>query len=705
MAIIGKIRSRLGGLLVVLVGGALLLFVISGLLDPSSNGGLFSRGSRSVGTIAGEEVDIQEFERLVSDEVEALRNDFGQNVDDQSQRQIRDAVWNEIIKRRVLKDQLEEAGFGSTLSKEEYDDIRFGNNMLPEFRNQPNFQDPATGQADPEKVRQYFVMIEQRSPTTAQRRGYYDIQKVRLVENRLYTKYNTLVKNSTFANSAQARDEFEQKNLKATFNFVVKPFSGEPDSLYQPDENDLVKYYNAHKNDRKYRQKASRSFDFVTFAVTPTEEDKANAFQELAALKDDFQAAVDDSLFVVGNSESRSYTVFPYQGGSADAATDSLITHADTGMVIGPYQEGELLKLVKVKELAEVPEARVRHILLKSSAEDDAEKKARADSLLAVVKRDRDRFEELVTRFSDDPGSKSNGGVYEWFDKNRMVPEFTKASFDEKVGAITVAKTSYGYHVVEVLGQRTRQERRVVSVDLRVKPSPATSAAVYKKANEFSLDHNTVETFKSGADTLGLEVKPVDDMRLDQRYIPGLTEPAAVASWVNNAEPGSVSKPLTSGESYVVALLKKVKEEGAPDLDDVRETFTREVVKEKKAAAYIGQMEGKTDLNALAAELGLGVQTATDMAYNTSSLPGGYTEMEVVGRIFALQNGATSAPLKGENGVYVATMTTLTPAPEISDVATERKALTDRLQGRAETTLINALNEAAGVVDERGKYY
>jgi parvulin-like peptidyl-prolyl isomerase len=358
-----------------------------------------------------------------------------------------------------------------------------------------------------------------------------------------------------------------------------------------------------------------------------------------------------------------------------------------------------------VKELADVPEARVRHILLKSDASDDAEKKKRADSLLTVIKKDKSKFEEMVTKFSDDPGSKGTGGVYEWFDKNRMVPEFTKASFDEKVGAITIAKTSYGYHIVEVLGQRTRKERRIVTIDRLIKPSPATFNAVYKKANEFSLNNSTAETFKSGADTLGLEIKPVDDMRLEQRYIPGLSEPTTVANWVNNAEAGTVSKPLQSGESFIVVLMKRIKKDGVPELDDVREMFTKEVVKEKKAEAYTAQMEGKTDLSAVATELGLSVQTATDMAFNTNNLPGGYAEMEVVGRIFAMKDGETSPPLKGESGVYLVNMTTLTPAPEISDVTTERKSLSDRLQGRAESSLLNALKDAAGVVDERGKYH
>ena len=695
MAVIGKIRNRMGGLLVVLVGGALLLFVVGDFLDNRQG----ASNKRAVGTIGGEEVDLASFERKVSAEVDALRNDFGQPMDGNAQEQVRNSVWNEIVKQRVLKTQVEEAGFGNTLSKEEYDDIRFGNNIVPDFKNQPNFQNPATGQVDPEKVRQWFVNVETSSPT------YYAIQKERMVDNRLYTKYNQLVRESIFANSAQAKDEFEQKNLKATFDFTVKAFNTEPDSLYPVSDSDLQTYYSAHKDEKKYHQKASRDFDYVTFAVVATQEDREAIRKELEDLKPEFAAAVNDSVFCVGNSETRSYALTPYTAGSTDVITDSLITHADTGMVIGPYQAGEEYKLSKVKELADVPEARVRHILLNSNESDDAVKKQRADSILAVVKRDRTKFDALVTQFSDDGGSKATGGVYEWFDKNRMVPEFTKASFDEKVGAITVCKTSYGYHIVEVLGQRNRKERRICSVDRRIAPSPKTFQAAYKQANTFSLDNNTAEKFKSSADTSGLEIKPVEDLRLDQRNVSGLQEANALISWVNNADVGAVSNPIQCGPVYVVATLRGITEDGVPSLDDVREVFTREVVKEKKAEAYRKQMEGKTDLNALATEMGLQIQTATDMTYNANSIPGGYPENEVIGRIFALAAGQSAGPFTGENGVFMVRMNTVTPAPEVTDLDSEKKGLVDRRKGSSEGLLLNALREAAGVVDERGKYY
>ncbi|HRN35443.1 MAG TPA: peptidylprolyl isomerase, partial [Flavobacteriales bacterium] len=155
-----------------------------------------------------------------------------------------------------------------------------------------------------------------------------------------------------------------------------------------------------------------------------------------------------DSALVMSYSDNRSPAPTAYQEGTADKLNDSLITHAEVGTVIGPFRNGGSWELVKVAELADVEEARVRHILLTSpgdGSEQDLAAKQRADSLLAVVKRDRSKFEQMVSRFSDDPGSKNTGGVYEWFDRQRMVPEFTKASFDEPVGAITIAKTSYGY--------------------------------------------------------------------------------------------------------------------------------------------------------------------------------------------------------------------------------------------------------------------
>ncbi len=692
MAVIGKIRER-SGLLLVIVGGAMAAFILTDLFSSRGAG----RQDAVLGEVAGEEIGVAEFERRVSDEVESYRNDFGQQVNAEMQEQVRSSVWNEMVKAKVMLPQVLDAGF--SLSPDEYNDIRFGENILPDFRNQPNFQGP-DGKPDPALLKQYFENVQMQAPM------YHEIQKRRITENRLYAKYTTLVKKSVFVNSAQARDEYEAKNTRATFSFVAKRYDTEPDSLHEVSEQDLRRFYDAHKNERKYAQKPSRKFVYALFPVKPSEEDRLATMQELASLRQELLSTDDDSLFIVANSDDRSYAKMPYTEGTADKINDSLIVNAPVGDVVGPYAEGEVWKLVKVKELADVPEARVRHILLSTQqGRTEEEQKQRADSILAVVKRDRKKFEELVTKFSDDPGSTSTGGVYEWFDKQRMVPEFTAASFDEPVGAITICKTTYGFHIVEVLGQRTRQERRVVSLSRSMRPSPATFKAVYKEANEFSLRNKTEEAMKSAAEEAGLTFNNVDELRPDQRFVSGIQEPGSTISWVNRAKLDAVSEPLEAGDNYVVALLTGIREEGVPALEDVRERFLREAAKEKKAEAFVAQMQGKTDLNALAAELKGSVQSASDMLYNTFSIPGGYSEYEVVGKIFSLENGQVSVPLRGENAVYVVSMTNKQPAAEATDLAAEKSSLLSRVQGRVETGVYNALKEAAGVKDNRSMFY
>jgi peptidyl-prolyl cis-trans isomerase D len=692
MAVIGKIRER-SGLLLVIVGGAMAAFILTDLFSGRGSG----RQDAVLGEVGGEEIGVMDFEKRVSDEIESYRNDFGQQVNAQMTEQVRNSVWNEMVKEKVMLGQVLDAGFA--LTKAEYDDIRFGNNILPDFRSQPNFQGP-DGQPNKEALQQYFSNVQLNAPV------YHEIQKRRITENRLYAKYTTLVKKSVFVNTAQARDDHEGKNLKASFSFVAKRYDSEADSLYTVSDKDLRRFYDEHKSELKYKQKPSRKFSYVLFPVQASEADRQQTLSELASLRADLLSTTNDSLFVIANSDDRTYNKAPYTEGTADKLNDSLIVNAAVGDVVGPFSEGETWKLVKVKELADVPEARVRHILL-STQEGKSEdvQKQLSDSLLAVVKKDRSKFEDLVTKFSNDPGSVSTGGVYEWFDKQRMVPEFTAASFDQKVGAITIAKTSYGFHIVEVLGQRTRQERRVVSLQRTMKPSPATFKEVYKKANDFSLRNKTEEAMKAAAEEAGLQLTAVEELRPDQRFVSGLQEPNSTISWVNRAELDQVSEPLEAGDNYVVALLTGIREEGVPALEDVRELFTKEAAKAMKAEAYIAKMQGKTDLNGLATELGGSVQSATDMLYNSFSIPGGYSEFEVVGRLFALENGQTSVPLKGENAVYVVSMTNKTPAVEATDLSAEKSSLLQRTQGRVDNGVFNALREAVGVKDNRSLYY
>jgi peptidyl-prolyl cis-trans isomerase D len=93
---------------------------------------------------------------------------------------------------------------------------------------------------------------------------------------------------------------------------------------------------------------------------------------------------------------------------------------------------------------------KVRHILLKSDASNDAVIKAKAEGLLKQLKAGGD-FAKLAKENSEDPGSKDQGGEVGWMVRGQMVPEFEKAGFSMKVGETSgLVKTTYGYHILQV---------------------------------------------------------------------------------------------------------------------------------------------------------------------------------------------------------------------------------------------------------------
>ena len=100
-------------------------------------------------------------------------------------------------------------------------------------------------------------------------------------------------------------------------------------------------------------------------------------------------------------------------------------------------------------------EVHVRHILIKpSEIRSEAETQRLATKLYERIQNG-DNFADLAKSFSEDPGSALNGGDLNWVDPNSLVPEFREAMNETPQGVLSKPfKTSYGWHILEVLGRR-----------------------------------------------------------------------------------------------------------------------------------------------------------------------------------------------------------------------------------------------------------
>jgi parvulin-like peptidyl-prolyl isomerase len=144
--------------------------------------------------------------------------------------------------------------------------------------------------------------------------------------------------------------------------------------------------------------------------------------------------------------------------------------HAD--LLIQNYLDGVVARSVVVSDeeieqaYQEDKSASVRHILLMTREKSENEKAAIHSTMQELHQRARsgEDFAALAREYSEDPGSKGRGGLYEDFTRGTMVKPFEDAAFSVPVGEISdIIETQYGFHILKVEG-RKREERPLEEV-------------------------------------------------------------------------------------------------------------------------------------------------------------------------------------------------------------------------------------------------
>jgi len=696
MAAIGKIREQ-STLLLIVIGGAMVAFVLGDLF---SNRG-FSPAEQYVGEVFGEEIDMLEYEQRVEAQEQSMAS-IGQPVSTAQRQQIRNQVWNDMIQEKVMYRELNKLGM--RIGQDEYDDIRFGENVSDEFANGENFKDPETGQFDPQLVQNYFSFLQQQYPV------FYENQTNRLVNERLYEKYNNLVKGGIYVNTLEAKDEYYRQTQKVRFKYVVKEYASVADSLVDVSDADLKAYYDEHKDEESFQRDASVDLRYVVFDVEPTAEDEEAIKADLASLVSEFENTEKDSLFVLKYSDSRQ-AVEQDIDATGNEELAAMIESAEEGSVIGPYKTGNRYAIAKITKSGMEDRATARHILLSNSGGKSMDElNDRADSIKRVIRRD-NNFEEMVTKFSEDPGSVPNGGKYEDFNRERMVPEFTEAAFDKSIGSLNIVETTYGVHIVEPLEHTEAKVLKGLVVDANIEPSNDTFNEVYDEANEFSISAKNIASMEELANERDYELKEATEVGALSRNIPGVAASQDAVRWAHNTEKtevGSLSEPFEFNRKIVVVGLEDRREAGLATLEDVKEEIKPEVIREKKVEMFKAEMKGQS-LEELAAQEEFAIKTASNVSEKRPSLPGGANEPYVVGYALSMSNeGDVSAPIKGNKGVYVIELESKDSVEPRDEYLTFQDELQDNRDTRMKTYttgVYRALKDMADVKDDRAKSF
>jgi len=142
-------------------------------------------------------------------------------------------------------------------------------------------------------------------------------------------------------------------------------------------------------------------------------------------------------------------------------------------------------------------ERRASHILIKadksSSSADRAKAKARADELLAQVRKNPAGFADLARKNSQDEGSAANGGDLDFFGHGAMVKPFEDAAFALKPGEISnVVESDFGYHIIQLTGVRGGEKKSFDSVRAQIEEEVRKQLAQRRYAEVAEQFTNTV---------------------------------------------------------------------------------------------------------------------------------------------------------------------------------------------------------------------
>ena len=680
---IEQIRNR-QGLLLAMIGIGMLGFLVpyDAVLALMGQG-----NTRDVGSVDGESISALDY-RMEVDE----RRRLGFSGD-----QLQDEVWADLTANIVLDDTYD--ALGLEVTDAEFQEMLFGDLDSPYMGRAfySNGENKAFWQQN------FGAML-----TTDQGKLNLLSYKRLILAKRKKEKMDALLADALYTNSLEGKYEYINAEKKAEIKYVAKLYKNINDDEVSVSDSDVKRYYNAHKNDPKFQQTEGRDISYVKIPLGASEADIQAMEGEMASVSSDWDAADDAEAFAQeangGREDIRNLRLAQVE---LDVNEAKFFSEAP-GTIVGPYTKNGQMQLAQVIERTMVPDeaAKCRHILLTAKdakdAEEMAELGARADSLKRVLRNGGD-FDDLVQRFSGDPGSKATGGVYDFFPKGRMVKPFEDFCFDKPIGALGWVETTYGVHLIEVLDRRSEvEEARVAFITKPVSASSGTAREAYAMASEFAINATDKESLMAAAADAGYATGEANSIAPAARSIAGVRDAAEIVSWAYRSEAGEVSNPILTPDFYIVAHLDAATKAGVPELESVRDEMREGAINEAKGELYAEKMDG-ANLEDIAAAVGETVKTGRDLSikFPTVRGSGASTEPKVAGAALAIPVGSMSSPIVGTHGVWVIAPQNVTEAGSKDSYLEEQSTLASRARTNFPFTVLNTMQKAAGVEDNR----
>lgn len=704
MSIIQTIRDKAAVFVFGIIGLSMIAFVVQ---DAFVGGGshLFSSPSSSIGKVNGSKIGRENFDERVRS-LEAQYQAQGYRVDESMRQEIQNQIWNGLVSKELITAEAEKLGIDFT--SKEFTDLLFSEAAPQEFKQQ--FTDPNTGVYNIEAARNAFKTL-QRSKDAVQLQQVNDQLIDPIVLNQIQRKLMTIYTGGTYIPKWLIEKQNAITGQVSDIAYVGLSYSTLADSSVTVTDAEINDYVQKHKN--SFKQERSRSISYVLFNAGPTHEDSLNLWNKMEEQKKALAAAPDAGVFV-----TRQGTKSPFFDGYMSKSRiqipvkDSLF-RLSPGEVYGPYYDGNSIVVARMIGSKVLPDSvKARHILIATINPQtgqptlaDSVAKKRIDSIQQAIAGGAS-FELLVSRYSDDTGSKPEFGNLGYFPNGQMVKEFNDFCFEGKTGDKGVVKTQYGYHYIEIQDQKNfEQAYKIAYLSKPIEPSVETDRAASAAAMQFASQSRTAKAFDETITKDKLNKRVADNIKEMDYQIVGVGTSRSFIKWIYGNKPGTVSDPVSVGDQYVVALITGEKKEGIQSAAEARIMVEPTIRNKKKAARLVTKFGKYSSIEEAAKNTGQEVSQADSIRFGDNFKPGFGNELILIGAAFNKgYQEKVSPPLFGNTGVYALQVKNIGALPnDAANVDEQRKAAAMQMKQTMGYSVMQALRDAATIKDTRLK--
>jgi peptidyl-prolyl cis-trans isomerase D len=351
---------------------------------------------------------------------------------------------------------------------------------------------------------------------------------------------------------------------------------------------------------------------------------------------------------------------------------------------------------------------RASHILLNTAGKDAAAVRKQMEDILAQAKAGAD-FAQLAMKYSEDAGTKANGGDLDYFSRGRMVPEFEMAAFTLEPGQMSdIVETQYGFHIIKLVDKRPGSTRLLDEVRPQIQEQLAAQIAdeqITDRARQLEERIEDAGDLEEAAGELGLMVQESGLFERDDP-VPGLGAAPQVAATAFELSEGEVSDAIASPRGPVFITVSGREDPYVPKLDEVKDRVREDLIRTRatelsrqRASEIAAALKSAKDFAAAAKAQGL-TASDTELVARQSALPEIGISPEVDKVAFSLPVGGVSDPIATSDGtviVRVAERDDVTPEEMAKARETFRAELLNERRARFFTAYMGKVKERMAI--------